>query len=222
VHNISFQPERKNWPTATPFLPPGLAAQQPTGRLPKRPARVARMGQKLAQPTISRSQPSISAGHDPTAALASRWYKRRARPATLENPRLFFLLPWYCLAPTAAAGWPAAGIRRRRWGQAPPGTTTRSAPRDPSNLSPPWTCHLILRETCVCMHACLLHFHFSTALLNYYLFFFFWVLFYYYSKLWHTYVYVCLLLVCHLFTKMFRLLKLLLKPTYPSHHFHRP
>jgi hypothetical protein len=35
----------ENWPTDVFARPPGLAAQQPTGRPPKQPARVARLVQ---------------------------------------------------------------------------------------------------------------------------------------------------------------------------------
>jgi hypothetical protein len=43
------------WPTASAARPPGPAAQQPTGGLPKQPARAARPGQIAAQ------QPPVAA-----------------------------------------------------------------------------------------------------------------------------------------------------------------
>jgi hypothetical protein len=65
-------------PAAVSTRPPGLSAQQPTGRLPKRPARLTRLGQKPAQLAVGRSRPSIHAGDDPTAIRGIRWNQRPA------------------------------------------------------------------------------------------------------------------------------------------------
>jgi hypothetical protein len=135
VYSPPFQPAKKIWPTAAAARPPGPPAQQPTGGLPKQPARAARLGQFWPSALSTQPEPSITADGDPTAPLPFRWYIYSLRLHPFETLNISFLLP-------DPAALPAAHRRRRRVarGQPLPATATRAPARPKAGGVLPFLC----------------------------------------------------------------------------------
>jgi hypothetical protein len=128
---------------ASPARPPGLTARPPTGRPPKRPARLSRLGPKSAQLAAgghARSRSSICTGHDRTGALGFRWDKNPSG-TPLKTPAHFSLTLSRIATWTGGSGvapWLASAGHGD--GAAPPGPRPPATPL--SSLS--FLCFLFL------------------------------------------------------------------------------